>query len=96
MKMISYTQVNCWCRCGQGGVATPTNNNHDKPLVQYPDNITVKGKPLSLLLLLFIIMVLKDFCYFIAAPTLCYELNYPRTPKIRKIFLLRRTLESVS
>ena len=46
MKMISYTQVNSWCGCGQGGVATPTNNNHDKPLVQYPDNITVKGKPL--------------------------------------------------
>ncbi|XP_019857821.1 PREDICTED: diacylglycerol O-acyltransferase 1-like isoform X1 [Amphimedon queenslandica] len=78
MKMMSYIQVNSWCRCGQGGVATPTNNNHDKPLVQYPDNITV-----------------KDFCYFIAAPTLCYELNYPRTPKIRKIFLLRRTLESI-
>ena len=36
-----------------------------------------------------------DMYYFIFAPTLCYELNFPRSPRIRKRFLLRRLLEMV-
>uniref|UniRef100_A0A3Q4AJ00 O-acyltransferase n=1 Tax=Mola mola TaxID=94237 RepID=A0A3Q4AJ00_MOLML len=31
--------------------------------------------------------------YFIFAPTLCYELNFPRSPKIRMAFLIRRLFE---
>ncbi|KAL5466771.1 hypothetical protein EMCRGX_G030920 [Ephydatia muelleri] len=37
----------------------------------------------------------QDMVYYLAAPTLCYELNFPRIPRIRKVFLLRRTLEAV-
>lgn len=37
----------------------------------------------------------KDIFYFIAAPTLCYELNFPCTDRIRKRFLLKRILEVV-
>lgn len=33
--------------------------------------------------------------YFLLAPTLCYELNFPRTSRIRKRFLLKRLLEVV-
>lgn len=36
-----------------------------------------------------------DLYYFLLAPTLCYELNFPRSPRIRKRFLLRRLLEMV-
>lgn len=36
-----------------------------------------------------------DLYYFLCAPTLCYELNFPRSPRIRKRFLLRRLLEMV-
>lgn len=36
---------------------------------------------------------LKDIFYFIFAPTLCYELNFPRTQRIRKRFLLKRIFE---
>ncbi|MGH0129404.1 UNVERIFIED_CONTAM: hypothetical protein FKN15_061809 [Acipenser sinensis] len=35
----------------------------------------------------------RDLYYFIFAPTLCYELNFPRSPRIRKRFLLRRLFE---
>ncbi|CAF1656388.1 unnamed protein product, partial [Didymodactylos carnosus] len=35
----------------------------------------------------------KDLYYFLVAPTLCYELNYPRTRKIHKNFLARRLCE---
>ncbi len=34
--------------------------------------------------------------YFIAVPTLCYEINFPRTKKIRKSFLIKRIIEMVS
>jgi len=33
--------------------------------------------------------------YFLIAPTLCYQLEYPRSPKIRKGFLLRRLVEFI-
>ena len=39
--------------------------------------------------------VCVDLYYFVFAPTLCYELNFPRSPKIRMSFLLRRLLEMV-
>ncbi|XP_043088998.1 diacylglycerol O-acyltransferase 1a isoform X3 [Puntigrus tetrazona] len=37
----------------------------------------------------------RDIYYFVFVPTLCYELNFPRSPRIRKRFLLRRLLEMV-
>ncbi|XP_068621140.1 diacylglycerol O-acyltransferase 1 isoform X2 [Battus philenor] len=38
---------------------------------------------------------LKDLLYFLFAPTLCYELNFPRTTRIRKRFLIKRLIEVV-
>ena len=35
-------------------------------------------------------LTLNNIYYFIFAPTLCYELNFPRSPRIRKTFLCRR------
>jgi len=37
----------------------------------------------------------KDMYYFIAVPTLCYEINFPRSKRIRKRFLIRRLIEMV-
>lgn len=36
-----------------------------------------------------------DLAYFLCAPTLCYELNFPRTTRIRKRFLIKRCVEVV-
>jgi len=38
---------------------------------------------------------LLHFWYFLLAPTLCYQLEYPRSPRIRIRFLLRRLFEVV-
>jgi hypothetical protein len=38
---------------------------------------------------------LRDLLYFLCAPTLCYELNFPKTNRIRKRFLIKRILEVV-
>uniref|UniRef100_A0A3P9Q1U1 O-acyltransferase n=1 Tax=Poecilia reticulata TaxID=8081 RepID=A0A3P9Q1U1_POERE len=48
---------------------------------------TAKAKKLS--------RSLSYMYYFVLAPTLCYELNFPRSPKIRIQFLLRRLFEMV-
>lgn len=40
-------------------------------------------------------LTVGDLLYFLCAPTLCYELNFPRTTRIRKRFLLKRILEVV-
>ncbi|XP_071036199.1 diacylglycerol O-acyltransferase 1 isoform X2 [Parasteatoda tepidariorum] len=37
----------------------------------------------------------KDMMYYLFAPTLCYELNFPRSSRIRKRFLVKRVLEMV-
>jgi diacylglycerol O-acyltransferase-1 len=37
----------------------------------------------------------RDIYFFWLAPTLCYELNFPRTSRIRKLFLIRRALEVI-
>ncbi|KAK0074732.1 hypothetical protein PV325_007897, partial [Microctonus aethiopoides] len=36
---------------------------------------------------------IRDLVYYIFAPTLCYELNFPRTERIRKRFLMKRIFE---
>ena len=41
-------------------------------------------------------LTVKDMYYFLAVPTLCYELNFPRSQRIRKRFLLKRAAETVS
>lgn len=104
MKIWSFVHVNLWCRSHQKQQKTSISgkrresfssdrkhgtedvngnvigNGHqdlpDIPLVQYPDNLS-----------------LKDLFYFLLAPTLCYELNFPRTDRIRKRFLIKRILE---
>lgn len=40
-------------------------------------------------------LTIKDLLYFLLAPTLCYELNFPRTTRIRKRFLLKRLVEVI-
>lgn len=43
----------------------------------------------------FLLCLFLDMYYFVFAPTLCYQLNFPRSPRIRKSFLLRRLFEMV-
>jgi len=38
---------------------------------------------------------LRNLMYFLAIPTLCYRLEYPRSPSIRIGFLLRRLVEGL-
>uniref|UniRef100_A0A8C4EFK3 O-acyltransferase n=1 Tax=Dicentrarchus labrax TaxID=13489 RepID=A0A8C4EFK3_DICLA len=78
LKLYSYKDVNMWCR----------------------ELSTVKAKKLARSLscksqihMHIPMFTREDMYYFVFAPTLCYELNFPRSPNIRMSFLLRRLFE---
>ena len=108
LKLVSYIQVNHWCRTinrrrfilnsqmscvgdffWKERMKTVMNIKEAKKVVDdekglSPDrNIVNWPDNLNL----------KDLTYFMCAPTLCYELNFPKTDRIRKFFLMRRALE---
>ena len=60
-----------------------------KDLTDIPDKTvdTVKKYPASL--------TPSVFWYFMVAPTLCFQFDYPRTPRIRKRWLVKRLIELV-
>uniref|UniRef100_A0A914YY41 O-acyltransferase n=1 Tax=Panagrolaimus superbus TaxID=310955 RepID=A0A914YY41_9BILA len=71
LKLVSYIQVNYWCRGSLKSGEKPKN-------FLYPSNLT-----------------LSNFYYFLLAPTLCYELKFPRTPGRRPKFILKRAAEFI-
>lgn len=110
LKMWSYVQTNLWCRTqhkqrrSRSGRRQSisiaqlqnereheqernTNGNGVVPCDDKDKVPTLVHYPNNL--------HLKDLFYFLLAPTLCYELNFPRTSRIRKRFLIKRILEVV-
>ncbi|XP_034244608.1 diacylglycerol O-acyltransferase 1 [Thrips palmi] len=109
LKLWSYVQVNMWCRntrqmtaskahqrrqsisvgklALQGQQAKSANGVGEKSPKKESDLASTKPVqyPDNL--------SLRDLYYFILAPTLCYELNFPRSTRIRKRFLIKRLLE---
>ncbi|XP_064467435.1 diacylglycerol O-acyltransferase 1-like [Ornithodoros turicata] len=97
LKLVSYHMVNLWCRqqtaalkrlkrrSSSESLFKPSNghyqptNGHKKPVY-----VTYPDN-----------LNLNDIYYFVFVPTLCYELNFPRSARIRKRFLFRRFLESL-
>ncbi|CAD5232476.1 unnamed protein product [Bursaphelenchus xylophilus] len=76
LKLVSYGQVNHWCR--EAYRAEKVKKPSDS-IYCYPNNLT-----------------LRNIYYFMAAPTLCYELRFPRTPTRRKRFLIKRVVEFIT
>ncbi|CAL1542023.1 unnamed protein product [Lymnaea stagnalis] len=95
LKLISYAHVNYWCR----------ECNSANKLKKRSSSGNLTGQSLSLLNFRVGIhqgpvtypdnINVKDLAYFMFAPTLCYELNFPRSARIRKRFLAKRIIEMV-
>ncbi|KAK7114228.1 diacylglycerol O-acyltransferase 1-like isoform X2 [Littorina saxatilis] len=100
LKLISYAHTNYWCRKHKRDRSVTTQRNRRQShsgdhngsvddrngMTQLPQPPLVKY-PDNL--------NVKDMAYFVLAPTLCYELNFPRSARIRKRFLIKRILEMV-
>lgn len=83
LKMYSYKDVNMWCRDLSAAKAKKLSRSLSCPTGHsHGENVCYPGN-----------LTLRDMYYFVFAPTLCYELNFPRSPKIRMGFLLRRLFE---
>lgn len=101
LKLWSYVQVNMWCRTQQK--VSKVKNTMRRQSFSYSHLPTGDSKDSSTgddleerqLVQYPDNLNLKDLFYFILAPTLCYELNFPKTSRIRKRFLLKRIIEVV-
>ncbi|XP_033837240.1 diacylglycerol O-acyltransferase 1b [Periophthalmus magnuspinnatus] len=84
LKLYSYRDVNMWCRDLSSAKAKKLSRSLSCPTGFSGDESKVcyPGN-----------LTMKDIYYFAFAPTLCYELNFPRSPKIRMSFLIRRLVE---
>jgi len=110
LKLWSYIQVNFWCRSvalnrpqmlakaarhpslADFGPAAAAANN---AALRKPRSSSMRNSFGQELIQYPDNLSLKDIYYFWFAPTLCYELNFPRSGRIRKMFLLRRALEVI-
>uniref|UniRef100_A0A3B4Y229 O-acyltransferase n=1 Tax=Seriola lalandi dorsalis TaxID=1841481 RepID=A0A3B4Y229_SERLL len=88
LKLYSYKDVNMWCRELSTAKAKKLARSLSCPSPQYFNRgdrkVCYPGN-----------LTIRDMYYFVFAPTLCYELNFPRSPGIRMSFLLRRLFEMV-
>ncbi|XP_059021448.1 diacylglycerol O-acyltransferase 1 [Mustela lutreola] len=83
LKLFSYRDVNLWCRERRAKARAKAASAGKKASGgAAPRTVSYPDN-----------LTYRDLYYFLFAPTLCYELNFPRSPRIRKRFLLRRLLE---
>uniref|UniRef100_A0A673N4V1 O-acyltransferase n=1 Tax=Sinocyclocheilus rhinocerous TaxID=307959 RepID=A0A673N4V1_9TELE len=87
LKLYSYKDVNRWCRERTQAKARSLSRSLSCPSSPsassaMQSHVSYPGN-----------LSLRDMYYFVFAPTLCYELNFPRSESIRMGFLLRRLFE---
>ncbi|KAF9415580.1 hypothetical protein HW555_006788, partial [Spodoptera exigua] len=105
LKLWSYTQTNYWCRLGlkkkysdsklrRQSLSAPNWNKLVSAEQEQSKEDLINDTPAAARLTKYPDNLnLKDLFYFMLAPTLCYELNFPRTARIRKRFVIKRVLE---
>lgn len=102
MKLWSYFSVNRAHRYrrNNGLIEKPDSNNNtltskEKKYQSELENLEKDQSPPRLLVEYPNNLNFADIYYFVALPTLCYEINFPRTKSIRKRFLFKRIAEMV-
>nr|XP_023023200.1 diacylglycerol O-acyltransferase 1 [Leptinotarsa decemlineata] len=96
LKLWSYVQVNMWCRTARQTHKLRRQSLSSTDLKKCKSNKLEQNKEKKELKKLVQYpdnLNLKDLYYFLCVPTLCYELNFPRTDRIRKRFLMKRIFE---
>ncbi|XP_053105703.1 diacylglycerol O-acyltransferase 1 isoform X2 [Hemicordylus capensis] len=82
LKLFSFRDVNRWCRERKPPRARVASGSQRANGEVAPTGVAYPAN-----------LTCRALYYFLFAPTLCYELNFPRSPRIRKRFLLRRLFE---
>lgn len=95
LKLWSYVQTNMWCR-QKYYQRQPRERRPSITLAELKKRNLKDGEEdedVAKLVQYPENLSYRDILYFLCAPTLCYELNFPRTSRVRKHFLLKRLLE---
>jgi len=98
LKLVSYIQVNSWCRSPNSNRLLREKSCVTRSEVKKVERLSSDeecGKGQKSLLKYPDNLTVANLYYFCLAPTLCYELNYPKTCRIRKFFLMRRICEVI-
>uniref|UniRef100_A0A914KPZ1 O-acyltransferase n=1 Tax=Meloidogyne incognita TaxID=6306 RepID=A0A914KPZ1_MELIC len=101
LKLVSYGQVNYWQRLIRKDKKRSLNGTendvqHAKGLKREETKKPVKDVNSTIAQLQYPNnLTLSNLYYYMMAPTLCYELNFPRTPAIRKTFIIKRITELI-
>ncbi|KAF0301217.1 Diacylglycerol O-acyltransferase 1 [Amphibalanus amphitrite] len=103
LKLASYAHVNSWCRRDRGGTQRRRSLSYSKSMESLnppaSDRTEVDSAPEGVAIRKLVHypdnLNLFDLYYYLMAPTLCYELNFPRSDRLRIWFLARRVLELI-
>jgi diacylglycerol O-acyltransferase-1 len=95
LKLVSYGQANYWQRLVKNDRAKRVlHGSNESDNIQTEKKVK-KSSSTSQQLQYPDNLTLGNLYYFMLAPTLCYELNFPRTPSIRKAFVVKRIVELI-
>ncbi|XP_022340814.2 diacylglycerol O-acyltransferase 1-like isoform X1 [Crassostrea virginica] len=92
LKLVSYVCVNKWCR-EKRSESKRLHRRKSVSMSEGKEKNMMNGDVVTDFVSYPDNLTLKDMYYFICTPTLCYELNFPRTIRIRKRFLVKRFIE---
>ncbi|XP_013133453.1 PREDICTED: diacylglycerol O-acyltransferase 1, partial [Papilio polytes] len=96
LKLWSYSHTNYWCRSSLRKCLLNKILFADELMnAEHEQTLDDESEAAARLVQYPDNLNLKDLIYFLFAPTLCYELNFPRTTRIRKRFLIKRIVEVV-
>ncbi|CAG0883091.1 unnamed protein product [Darwinula stevensoni] len=96
LKLWSFVHVNSWCRAAERKGSRHRHKRRRSLSINVASGKMADGPHGQQELVKYPDnLTLKSIYYFICAPTLCYELNFPRSSRIRKRFLLKRILEVI-
>ncbi|XP_062923457.1 diacylglycerol O-acyltransferase 1-like isoform X2 [Mobula hypostoma] len=97
MKLYSYHEVNRWLREEWGPLGLRTAMKQPGIMSCVFGNVETSGNRNNIDEIINYPdnLTVRDLYYFLFAPTLCYQMNFPRSAKVRIRFLLRRLLEMI-
>nr|XP_025043019.1 diacylglycerol O-acyltransferase 1 isoform X1 [Pelodiscus sinensis] len=93
LKLFSYYQVNRWYREGTPRPVRGTSRMQAADSSTHQSRRNERGQSKQIMYPMN--LKVKDLYYFLLAPTLCYQLNFPRQKHCRQGYIIRRFIEMI-
>lgn len=93
--MWSYAQANRWYSAKSATVTSENAKQNRKRKRRFSMPTATGDNDQQVEMMYPNNLTTANLYYFILAPTLCYEMEYPRTEKVRPYFLFKRLFETL-